>query len=49
MTLYFLEVVTSPPILFGMAVAGAVLGVLLDAKNSGDDDGFPPAPPPRMY
>ncbi len=48
MLLYFLEVVTAPPILFGIVLAGALVAVFLDAKKMDEDDGFPPAPPPRM-
>ncbi|HVJ88612.1 MAG TPA: hypothetical protein VM580_02340 [Labilithrix sp.] len=48
MGLYFLSVVTSPPILLGVVIAGALLGVFLDVSNA-DDDGFPPPPPPRLH
>jgi len=49
MLFYFLEVVTAPPILLGIVLAGGPVGVFLDARNMDEDDGFPPAPPPRMY
>lgn len=49
MLFYFLDLVTAPPLLLGMVLAGGVVGVLLDARNIDEDDGFPPAPPPRMF
>lgn len=47
--LYALDIVTSAPILFAIAIAGFALGVLLAPRQEGEDDNFPPAPPPRMY
>lgn len=49
MVLFFLDAVTAPPLLLGLVLAGGLVGVLLDTWSGDEDDGFPPAPPPRMY
>ena len=49
LVLYGLDIVTSPPILFAIAIAGFALGTIFAPRQEGEDDNFPPAPPPRMY
>ena len=40
--------VTSPPILLGLVILGAIFGVIVDALATTPDDDFPDAPPPRL-
>jgi hypothetical protein len=49
LALYSFGIVTSPPLLLGIIVAGTSLRVLLDMRKAGVDDNFPDAPPPRLH
>lgn len=46
--LYLFGIATDPGILLALVVVGFILGAAIFRKRSDDeDDGFPPAPPPR--
>ena len=48
LVLYLCEMVTAPPFVLSIVIAGTVLRLLVDASKAGIDDNFPPAPGERL-